>query len=175
MAQFAVDWFGVVAPGRPVVSNFVMVDSAKCTALVERPADIGELCFFLLPRCQLPPATCAVLYFSADDSAWTVLGSLSAEKPSGIFRLPPHLGAGAAVARVGVALEPAATAANLDLVGSGASDRLCGIQIFNPTSMCAYATVSTQAFQMCFENSTRAIDSSKNQPNRLRFDRAREF
>ena len=25
------------------------------------------------------------------------------------------------------------------------------------------------------ENSTRAIDSSKNQPNRLRFDRAREF
>ena len=83
MAQFAVDWFGVVAPGRPVVSNFVMVDSAKCTALVERPADICELCFFLLPRCALPPATCAVLYFSADDGAWTVLGSLSAEKPSG--------------------------------------------------------------------------------------------
>ena len=26
----------------------------------------------------------------------------------------------------------------------------------------------------CFENSTRAIDSSKNQPNRLRCDRARE-
>ena len=45
----------------------------------------------------------------------------------------------------------------------------------NPTSMCAYATVSTQALRPCFENSTRAIDSSKNQPNRLRFDRAREF
>jgi molybdopterin converting factor small subunit len=40
---------------------------------------------------------------------------------------------------------------------------------------CAYATVSTQALWLCFENSTRAIDSSKNQPNRLRFDRAREF
>ena len=53
--------------------------------------------------------------------------------------------------------------------------RLCRIQIFNPTSMCAYATVSTQGFLLCFENSTRAIDSSKNQPNRLRFDRAREF
>ena len=50
--------------------------------------------------------------------------------------------------------------------------RLCGIQIFNTTSMCAYATVSTQALRLCFENSTRAIDSSKNQPNRLRFDRA---
>ena len=52
---------------------------------------------------------------------------------------------------------------------------VCGIQIFNPTSMCAYATVLTQALRLCFENSTRAIDSSKNQPNRLRFDRAREF
>ena len=52
---------------------------------------------------------------------------------------------------------------------------LCGNQIFNPTSMCAYATVLVQAFLLCFENSMRAIDSSKNQPNRLRFDRDREF
>ena len=35
-------------------------------------------------------------------------------------------------------------------------------EIFNPTSMCAYATVSTQALRLCFEHSTRAIDSSKN-------------
>ena len=33
----------------------------------------------------------------------------------------------------------------------------------------------TRASPPCFENSTRAIDSSKNQPNRLRFDRARDF
>ena len=33
---------------------------------------------------------------------------------------------------------------------------------------CAHATVSTRAFWLCFENSTRAIASSKNQPNRLR-------
>ena len=32
-----------------------------------------------------------------------------------------------------------------------------------------------RSLRLCFENSTRAIDSSKNQPNRLRFDRAREF
>ena len=52
---------------------------------------------------------------------------------------------------------------------------LCANQIFNPTSMCAYANVLTRALPPCFENSLRAIDSSKNQPNRLRFDRAREF
>ena len=50
---------------------------------------------------------------------------------------------------------------------------LCGNQIFNPTSICA-ATVSMHALRLCFEDSTRAIDPSKNQPNRLRFDRDRE-
>ena len=52
---------------------------------------------------------------------------------------------------------------------------LCANQIFNPTSMCAYSNVLTRALPPCFENSTRAIDPSKNQPNRLRFDRARAF
>ena len=52
---------------------------------------------------------------------------------------------------------------------------VCANQIFNPTSMCAYSNVLTRALPPCFENSLRAIDSSKNQPNRLRFDRAREF
>ena len=45
-----------------------------------------------------------------------------------------------------------------------------GKQIFHPTSMCAHATVSMRALRLRFENSTRALDSSKNQPNR----RARE-
>ena len=48
-------------------------------------------------------------------------------------------------------------------------------QIFNPTSMCAHANGLTRALPPCFENLTRAIDPSKNQPNRLRCDRAREF
>ena len=58
------------------------------------------------------------------------------------------------------------------LYGSCAAPR--GNQIFNPTSMCAYATVVMRALRPCFENSTRAIDASKNQPNRLRFYRDRE-
>ena len=32
-----------------------------------------------------------------------------------------------------------------------------------------------RTLRLCFENSMRAIDSSKHQPNRLRFDRDREF
>ena len=36
-------------------------------------------------------------------------------------------------------------------------------------------TICNTSLRLCFENSTRAIDSSKNQPNRLRCGRAREF
>ena len=71
---------------------------------------------------------------------------------------------------VAVTIEPHATVGML-------SNRIGprGTQIFHPTSMCAYSNASTHALRLCLGNSTRAIDSSKNQPNRLRFDRAREF
>jgi predicted glutamine amidotransferase len=64
-----------------------------------------------------------------------------------------------------------------EIAGAVFADHLAGFppcanRIFNPTSMCAY---STQALRLCSENSMRAIDSSRNQPNRLRFDRSREF
>ena len=70
---------------------------------------------------------------------------------------------------VAVTIEPHATVGML-------SNRIGprGNQIFDPTSMCADSNASTHALRLCFENSTRAIDSSKNQPNRLRFDRDRE-
>jgi hypothetical protein len=42
------------------------------------------------------------------------------------------------------------------------------------SSTCMLLTGSDQTLRPCFENSTRAIDSSKNQPNRLRIDRDRE-
>ena len=48
-----------------------------------------------------------------------------------------------------------------------------GVELKSSTRL-QCATVSTQALRPCFENSTRAIDPSKNQPNRLRIDRERE-
>ena len=46
-------------------------------------------------------------------------------------------------------------------------DQLCGFRSFNPTSMCAYSNDLDRTLWSYFENSTRAIDSPKNQPNRL--------
>ena len=58
-----------------------------------------------------------------------------------------------------------------DLDGDGAADVLlaagASLQIWQVDG-------ATREVPLCFENSTRAIDSSKNQPNRLRFDGARD-
>ena len=89
MSAFGIDWFGLVIPGRPILVNFEMVDPTKCAATIERPGDVAEICFFLTPSgAQLPPDKCAVLYLSLDGAAWTLLGTLSLAKPSGLFRLP---------------------------------------------------------------------------------------
>ena len=76
------------------------------------------------------------------------------------------------------ASQTARTPAEPSLLDPRSSDRsrcLCENQIFNPTSMCAQSNNLDQTLRLCFENSMRAIDPSKNQPNRLRIDRAREF
>mmetsp|Transcript_17909 Transcript_17909/g.55076 ORF Transcript_17909/g.55076 Transcript_17909/m.55076 type:complete len:135 (-) Transcript_17909:140-544(-) len=99
MASFAIDWFGVVLPGLPVLADFRMVDAARCATVVER-CDAAEVCFFLTHASALPPDRCAVLYYSADGVAWSLLGTLHLQKPSGLFRLPPVAArAGAAAPR----------------------------------------------------------------------------
>ena len=125
MSAFGIDWFGLVIPGRPILVNFEMVDPTKCAATIERPGDVAEICFFLTPSgAQLPPDKCAVLYLSLDGAAWTLLGTLSLAKPSGLFRLPSDdARARAPAARLGVALEPLASARDLDSAASQTSDR----------------------------------------------------
>ena len=106
MSAFGIDWFGLVIPGRPILVNFEMVDPTKCAATIERPGEVAEICFFLTPSgAQLPPDKCAVLYLSLDGAAWTLLGTLSLAKPSGLFRLPSDDAlARAPAARLGAAL-----------------------------------------------------------------------
>ena len=50
-----------------------------------------------------------------------------------------------------------------------------GRKLVNPTSMREHSTASTQFLVLSVENSTRAHDSSKNQPYRRRRDRARRL
>lgn len=102
--------FGIIVPGRPLVTNFQVIDSTKAVSLVEQPGFVNEITFFLLPNTVIPPGYGAILYYAVPPfQNWILLGSVTAEKPSGIFRtgwatneevrIQP-------VVQIGVALEP---------------------------------------------------------------------
>ena len=83
MAQ---DLFGCVIPGRPLQSQWVQISPDKATMDLDAPGSIEEIALFLLPSTVLPAGFGAVLYFTVNGEAWEVLGSISIEKPSAIFR-----------------------------------------------------------------------------------------
>lgn len=119
--------FGVIIPGRPLLTDFQVVDSTKAFTVVENPAYVSELTFFLLPTTVVPPGFGAILYYSLSPfQSWEVIGSIDPSKPSGIFRTG---WAGnedmktAQCVQLGVSLEPLETIKNLELVSSGVEDR----------------------------------------------------
>ena len=124
-----------------------------------------------------------VKYARYEAAAALFLGDFRARSAPGARALFAVVGAGrgplvaavlraAAAARVAVGVYAVEKNAHAVCTLRG---RLCGNQIFNPTSMCAELDGLRHTLRLCFGNSMRAIDSSKNQPNRLRIDRAREF
>jgi len=79
--------FGIVIPGRPLITEFQLVNSTKAISVVENPGVVAELTFFLLPTTQIPPGYGAILYYSLPPfQNWELLGEIDPSKPSGIFR-----------------------------------------------------------------------------------------
>lgn len=79
--------FGVVIPGRPVITEFQVVDATKAMTVVEQPAAVTEITFFILPTTVVPPGYGAILYYSIPPfQNWILLGSVDPSKPSGTFR-----------------------------------------------------------------------------------------
>ncbi len=79
--------FGVIIPGRPLISEFQLVDSTKAITLVENPYMVAELTFFMLPTTVIPSGFGAILYYSLPPfQQWELIGSIDPSKPSGIFR-----------------------------------------------------------------------------------------
>ena len=79
--------FGVVVPGRPVMTEWAMVSENKCVSELHYPTAVADISFFLLPTTAIPPGFGAVLYYSMPPfSNWEIVGSVTPEKPSGIFR-----------------------------------------------------------------------------------------
>ncbi len=79
--------FGLIIPGRPLITEFQLVDSTKAVTVLEQPSTVTELTFFLLPSTTIPPGFGAILYYSvAPYQNWILIGEVDPSKPSGIFR-----------------------------------------------------------------------------------------
>lgn len=79
--------FGLIIPGRPLITNFQVLDCTKAVSVVEQPCTVSEITFFLLQSNVIPPGYGAILYYSVPPFVnWILIGSVSNEKPSGIFR-----------------------------------------------------------------------------------------
>lgn len=102
---------GLVASGRPVVTTFNPVgDGKRFFTTITNPANVPEISVFLLPGFQsaMAQGMGLTVYWCKDGSNWQIIGSLSAHKPSDIFRTgwpsDPELSHCAAL-RVGVSVE----------------------------------------------------------------------
>jgi hypothetical protein len=102
--------FGMVVPGRPLVTDFQLIDSTKAVAVLENPSGVSEITFFLLPSTPIPPGFGAILYYAVPPfQNWTLLGSVSPTKPSGIFRTKWSASEevkNCSLVQLGVSLEP---------------------------------------------------------------------
>lgn len=113
--------FGIVCGGRPVDTNFAQVDPAKYAYVIQDSARINHMAIFMIPGAVLPPGAAAAVYAQLPGKDFVLLGALTAEKPSAIFRFNTSLestsadvdammddeGSAAAVINLGIALEPA--------------------------------------------------------------------
>jgi hypothetical protein len=77
---------------------------------VEDPTSVPELTFFMLPTTPIPEGYGGVLYYSLPPfDNWELLGCVSPEKPSGVFRTGWTTNEdmiNCPVVQLGVAIEP---------------------------------------------------------------------
>lgn len=119
--------FGVVVPGRPVITEFQVVDDQRCITLIDQPWSITEVTFFLVNNGCIPPGYGAILFYAVPPfTNWVLLGSIDPSKPSGIFRTSWTTNEEiqkCSQVQLGVSLEPLETIRNLEITNSGVEDR----------------------------------------------------
>ncbi|KAJ7594194.1 DUF775-domain-containing protein [Mycena floridula] len=79
--------FGCCVAGRLLQTNLQQVDETHAFFEVENAASINHICVFLLGTIPLPDGYGATLHFFWPGKGFQLLGFISNDKPSAIFRL----------------------------------------------------------------------------------------
>ncbi|KIJ37109.1 hypothetical protein M422DRAFT_33960 [Sphaerobolus stellatus SS14] len=140
--------FGCVLPGKPVLTNLQQVDETHAVFYLGHPAEINHICVFLLGTVPFPDGYAATVHMHWPGRGFQLLGMLSNEKPSAIFRVRGSFsGAGQAAfsaaassdpsdfnAMLGLAIEPLAAVQEQCAAGTGASSSALTKQL-DPTAL----------------------------------------
>jgi protein Hikeshi len=87
-ADPAATMFGILISGRPVQTAAETLSPTQLAFRLPASPPFNHLAVFLLPEATLPAGSAAAVYLQAPPSAaFALLGALSADKPSAIFRV----------------------------------------------------------------------------------------
>ncbi|KAI0267396.1 DUF775-domain-containing protein [Gloeopeniophorella convolvens] len=79
--------FGCCVAGRPLQTNLEQIDDTKAAFQLPQAESINHVCVFLLGTVAFPDGYGATVHFFWPGKGFQLLGMLSNEKPSAIFRL----------------------------------------------------------------------------------------
>jgi len=79
--------FGCCVAGRLLQTNIQQVDDTHCIFNIENASTINHICVFLLGTVPFPAGYAATVHFLWPGRGFQLLGMLSNEKPSAVFRL----------------------------------------------------------------------------------------
>jgi len=107
--------FALVIAGRPLDTNFQLIDSAKMMIVVPRPTLVAEFTIALLQP-NIPPDQSVAVYWSLSAATeWNYIGPVNVQHPTAAFRAPWHgrIRHDEPVVRLGLAIESTAFLATL--------------------------------------------------------------
>ncbi|ORX47972.1 DUF775-domain-containing protein [Hesseltinella vesiculosa] len=116
--------FGCIAAGRLVQTNLQQVDVNKYVLELAEAQSVNHLVVFLLGNVPFEPGYAATVHLLWQNKDWQLLGGLSNDKPSAIFRISSSKSADGMVqdqtATLGISIEPVASVEQqLDTLKSG--------------------------------------------------------
>jgi len=79
--------FGCVVAGRSLQTNLQQIDDTHAAFDIDNAASVNHICVFLLGTVPLPPGYAATVHFHWPGRGFQLLGMISNEKPSAVFRL----------------------------------------------------------------------------------------
>lgn len=110
--------FGLIVSGRLVDTAPAQVDANKFGFQITDPDSINHIVIFMLGTVPFEAGFAASIHFAMPDGSWQLLGFISNDKPSAIFKVSKLKQAGAAanafggfaavtgVAQIGISVEP---------------------------------------------------------------------